>query len=69
MSQQLKILLPCIARYEKQIAELFHAHPYSFLFRDLLGGPLTLIRGLDVAPGVDRFYRKDCLCDLCDLCK
>jgi hypothetical protein len=22
---------------------------------------------LDVAPGVGRFYRRDCLCDLCDL--
>ncbi len=33
-------------------------------------GPLALIGGLDVAPGVGRFYRKDCLCDLCDLlCK
>ncbi len=33
-------------------------------------GSLALIGGLDVAPGVGRFYRKDCLCDLCDLlCK
>jgi hypothetical protein len=32
--------------------------------------PLALIGGLDVAPGEGRFYRKDCLCDLCDLlCK
>jgi hypothetical protein len=37
MSQQLKSLLPYIARYKKQIAELFHAHPHSFLFRDFLG--------------------------------
>jgi hypothetical protein len=35
LAQQLKSLLPYIARYEKQIAELFDAHPDSFLFRDL----------------------------------
>jgi hypothetical protein len=40
LAQQLKSLLPYIARYEKQIAELFDAHPDSFLFRDLPGaGP------------------------------
>jgi hypothetical protein len=38
LAQQLKSLLPYIARYEKQIAELFDAHPDSFLFRDLPGG-------------------------------
>jgi transposase len=37
LAQQLKSLLPYIARYEKQIAELFDAHPDSFLFRDLPG--------------------------------
>jgi len=40
LAQQLKSLLPYIALYEKQIAELFDAHPDSFLFRDLPGaGP------------------------------
>jgi hypothetical protein len=30
----------------------------------------SLLIYLDVAPGVGRFYRKDFLCDLCDLlCK
>jgi transposase len=42
LAQQLKSLLPYIARYEKQIAELFDAHPDSFLFRDLPGaGPVN----------------------------
>jgi hypothetical protein len=27
----------------------------------------TKMSGLDVAPGLGRFYRKDRLCDLCDL--
>jgi transposase len=40
LAHQLKSLLPYIARYEKQIAELFDAHPDSFLFRDLPGAGL-----------------------------
>jgi hypothetical protein len=55
--------------YKKQVAELFHAHPDSFLFSGFTW-PLALIGGLEAAPGLGRFYRKDCLCDRCDLvCK
>jgi hypothetical protein len=40
LAQQLKSLLPFIAQYEKQIAELFGSHPDSFLFDNLPGaGP------------------------------
>ena len=40
LAQQLKSLLPYIAIYEKQIAQLFGSHPDSFLFSDLPGaGP------------------------------
>jgi transposase len=38
LAQQLKSILPYIARYEQQIAQLFDSHPDSFLFRDLPGG-------------------------------
>lgn len=44
LAQQLKSLLPFIARYEKQIAELFAAHPDSFLFRDLPGAGRPWVR-------------------------
>ena len=44
LAQQLKSLLPYIARYEKQIAELFDVHPDSFLFRDLPGAGPPLAR-------------------------
>jgi transposase len=50
----LKSLLPYIARYEKQIAELFDAHPDSFLFRDLPGAGSALGPRLLTAYGTDR---------------
>jgi transposase len=54
LAQQLKSLLPYIARYEKQIAELFNAHPDSFLFRDLPGAGPALGPRLLTAFGTDR---------------
>jgi transposase len=54
LAQQLKSLLPYIARYEKQIAELFNAHPDSFLFRDLPGAGTALGPRLLTAFGADR---------------
>jgi transposase len=54
LAQQLKVLLPYIARYEKQIAELFDAHPDSFLFRDLPGAGAALAPRLLTAFGTDR---------------
>jgi transposase len=54
LAQQLKSLLPYIARYEKQIAELFHAHPDSFLFGDLPGAGPALAPRLLTAFGTDR---------------
>jgi transposase len=54
LAQQLKSLLPYIARYEKQIAELFDAHPDSFLFRDLPGAGPALGPRLLCAFGTDR---------------
>jgi len=54
LAQQLKSLLPYIARYEKQIAELFDAHPDSFLFRDLPGAGTALGPRLLTAFGTDR---------------
>jgi Transposase IS116/IS110/IS902 family len=47
-------LLPFIALYEKQIAELFDAHPDSFLFRDLPGAGSALAPRLLTAFGTDR---------------
>jgi transposase len=52
--EQLKVLLPYIARYEKQIAELFDCHPDSFLFRDLPGAGAALAPRLLTAFGTDR---------------
>jgi transposase len=46
--------LPYIARYEKQIAELFDAHPDSFLFRDLPGAGSAMGPRLLTAFGTDR---------------
>ena len=54
LAQQLKSLLPYIARYEKWIAELFDAHPDSFLFRDLPGAGPALGPRLLTAFGTDR---------------
>ena len=54
LAQQLKSLLPYIARYEKQIAELFDAHPDSFLFRDLPGAGSAMGPRLLTAFGTDR---------------
>jgi transposase len=54
LAHQLKTLLPYIARYEKQIAELFDAHPDSFLFRDLPGAGPALGPRLLTAFGTDR---------------
>ena len=54
LAQQLKSLLPYIALYEKQIAELFDAHPDSFLYRDLPGAGSALGPRLLTAFGTDR---------------
>jgi transposase len=54
LAEQLKSLLPYIARYEKQIAELFDSHPDSFLFRDLPGAGSALAPRLFSAFGSDR---------------
>src|SRR5260221_6235882 len=54
LAHQLKSLLPYIARYEKQIAELFDAHPDSFLFRDLPGAGTALSPRLLTAFGTNR---------------
>ena len=54
LAQQLKSLLPYIARYEKQIAELFDSHPDSGLFRDLPGAGPALAPRLFTAFGSDR---------------
>jgi transposase len=54
LAQQLKSLLPYIARYEKQIAELFGAHPDNFLFRDLPGAGEAIGPRLLTAFGTDR---------------
>jgi Transposase IS116/IS110/IS902 family len=66
LAQQLKSLLPYIARYEKQIAELFDAHPDSFLFRDLPGAGTALGPRLLTAFGTDR-ERFDCPIELSSL--
>lgn len=54
LAQQLKSLLPYIARYEKQIAELFDSHPDSGLFRALPGAGPALAPRLFTAFGSDR---------------
>jgi len=54
LAQQLKSLLPFIALYEKEIAQLFDAHPDSFLFRDLPGAGAALAPRLLSAFGSDR---------------
>jgi transposase len=54
LAKQLKSLLPFIALYEKQIVELFGAHPDSFLFRDLPGAGAALAPRLLTAFGTDR---------------
>jgi transposase len=54
LAQQLKSILPYIARYEQQIAQLFNSHPDSFLFRDLPGAGPALAPRLLTAFGTDR---------------
>ena len=54
LAHQLKSILPYIARYEQQIAQLFDAHPASFLFRDLPGAGPRLAPRLLTAFGTDR---------------
>ena len=54
LAQQLKSLLPYIAQYEKQIAELFGSHPDSFLFDNLPGAGPALAPRLLTAFGTDR---------------
>jgi transposase len=66
LAQQLKSLLPYIARYEKQIAELFDSHPDSFLFRDLPGAGSALAPRLFTAFGSDR-SRFQCAQELASL--
>ena len=51
--QQLKGLLPDIARYEQNIAELFAAHPNHFLFDNLPGAGRALAPRLCSALGSD----------------
>ncbi len=54
LAQQLKSLLPYIALYEKQIAELFGSHPDRFLFDNLPGAGPALGPRLLTAFGTDR---------------
>ena len=54
LAQQLKALLPYIARYEKEIAQLFDLHPDSALFNNLPGAGPTLGPRLLTAFGTDR---------------
>ena len=54
LAQQLKSILPYIARYEQQIAQLFDSHPDSFLFRDLPGAGSALAPRLLTAFGTNR---------------
>ena len=54
LAQQLKALVPYIARYEKEIAQLFEIHPDSSLFNNLPGAGPTLGPRLLVAFGTDR---------------
>jgi transposase len=53
LARQLKVLLPDIARYEQNIAELFAAHPYRFLFENLPGAGPALAPRLCSALGSD----------------
>jgi transposase len=66
LAHQLKSLLPYIARYEKLIAELFDAHPDSFLFRDLPGAGTALGPRLLTAFGTNR-ERFESASELCSL--
>jgi transposase len=66
LALQLKTLLPCIAEFEKQIAELFGSHPDSFLFENLPGAGPALAPRLLTAFGTDR-GRFQCAGDLLDL--
>ena len=54
LAQQLKALVPYIARYEKEIAHLFEGHPDSALFNNLPGAGPTLGPRLLTAFGTDR---------------
>jgi transposase len=54
LAQQLKSILPYIARHEQQIAQLFDSHPDSFLFRDLPGAGSALAPRLLTAFGTER---------------
>jgi transposase len=54
LAQQLKSLLPYIALYEKQIAQLFGSHPDGFLFSDLPGAGPALGPRLLTAFGSNR---------------
>ena len=54
LAQQLKALVPYIARYEKEIAQLFEIHPDSALFNNLPGAGPTLGPRLLAAFGTDR---------------
>jgi hypothetical protein len=53
LARQLKVLLPDIARYEQNIAELFAAHPYRFLLENLPGAGPALAPRLCSALGSD----------------
>jgi transposase len=53
LARQLKALLPDIARYEQNIAELFAAHPNHFLFDNLPGAGRALAPRLCSALGSD----------------
>lgn len=54
LAEQLKSLLSFIARYEKQIAQLFGSHPDRFLFDNLPGAGAALAPRLLTAFGSDR---------------
>jgi transposase len=54
LAQQLKALVPYIARYEQQIAQLFDVHPDSALFNNLPGAGPQLAPRLLTAFGTDR---------------
>ena len=54
LAQQLKALLPFVARYDQQIAAPFDSHPDNFLFRDLPGAGPALAPRLLTAFGSDR---------------
>jgi transposase len=54
LAKQLQTLAPFIARYEKEIAQLFEAHPDGPLFNNLPGAGPTLGPRLLAAFGTDR---------------